>query len=197
MAIAVKEEVEAHLAGFTQRIRAVLDRAMEDWVAHPNKAWLIWPRVRANIIFSYIARRALEEFADDPDIRVIPEPQTVKFLFRDVVLARFKKGNANGVGSNIETQSVLGFIDPQLSFAGLPDVHRVEIVYQLDILGTGYAEVAVVARDRRTRVWAYPLSGRPSADIIPMPPRVPPVLTPPVVTPRVPVEKTDDDQPTE
>ena len=124
----------------------------------------------------------MAEFENDTDVHVIREPQTVKFLFLDRVLARFKKGNAKGVGSNIETQAVLDFIDPQASFAGLPDVHRVEIVYQLNILGTGYAEVAVVARNQRTRVWAYPLTGRPSADIIPMPARTPPVLTPPTVT---------------
>jgi len=148
--------------------------------------------VKANIIFAFIARRALEEFSGDPDVHVMHEPQTVKFLFRDSVLVRFKKGNARGVGSNIQTQAVLQYIDPQSSFAGLPDVHRVEVVYQLNILGTGFAEVAVVARDRRTRIWAYPLTGRPTAEIIPLPPRTPPVLTPPVVTP-----KDRDEKPSE
>lgn len=197
MAVAVREEVEAILAGFTGRLRAVLDRAMEDWEAQPNKGWFIWPRVHANIIFSFIIRRALEEFSDDSDVHIISEAQTVKLLFRDSVLVRFKKGNARGVGSNILTQSVLEFIDPQLAFAGLPDVHRVEIVYQLDILGTGYAEVAVVARDRRTRVWAYPLSSKPSAEVIPLPDRVTPVLTPPAVTPKAPPTEKSSEAPSE
>lgn len=197
MPIANREEVEQTLEGFTVRLRKVLDQAMVDWEATPNKGWFIWPRVRANIIFSYIVRRALEEFGDDPDVHVINEPQTAKFLFRDSVLVRFKKGNARGVGSNIVTQTVLKFVDPQLAFSGLPDVHRVEVVYQLNILGTGYAEVAVVARDRRERIWSYPLTGRPSAEVIPLPPRTPPVLTPPTVTPKAPAEEKSSDKPAE
>ena len=198
MSIAVREEVEAVLSSFTNRLRAVLDGAMEDWAKLPNKAWLIWPRDKANIISSYIARRAQAECTGDSDVHVISEPQTVKFLFHDTVLVRFKKGNAHGVGSNIVTQSVLDFVDPQLSFAGLPDVHRVEIVYQFDILGTGFAEIAVVARDRRTRVWAYPLNVSASAKVIPLPPRTAPVLTPPAVTPKSPAEEEpESDSPSE
>lgn len=194
MPVAIREEVEAVLDNFAGRLRAVLDRAMKEWEAQPNKEKFIWPRVRANILFSFICDEALKEFDEDPDVHVIAEAQTVKFLFRDSVLVRFKKGNARGVGSNIMTQAVLEFIDPQLAFAGLPDVHRVEVVYQLDVLATGYAEVAVVARDKRARVWAYPLNGKPSADIVALPPRVPPVLTPPVVKPKiVPATQASDD----
>ena len=191
MAIAVQSEVEEVLDTFVVRLRGVLDRAMDDWRSTPNKAWFIHTRTRSNIIFDLVARHALTEFSDDSDVHIIREPQTVKFLFADRVLTRFKKGNARGVGSNIETQAVMDFIDPQASFAGLPDVHRVEIVYQLNLLGTNFAEVAVVARNQRTRVWAYPLTGRPSADIIPLPPRAPPVLTPPQVVPKRPIDEAD------
>ena len=197
MAIAVQSEVETALGGFVARLRAVLDRAMEDWQATPNKSWFIHARTRSNIIFDLVARHALAEFDGDTDVHIIRQPQTVKFLFLDRVLTRFKKGNARGVGSNIETQAVMDFVDPQGSFAGLPDVHRVEIVYQLNVLGTGFAEVAVVARDKRARVWAYPLTGRPSADIIPLPTRTPPVLTPPQVLPKAPAEEESGDKPAE
>jgi len=198
MPIAVQSEVEAALDTFVVRLRAVLDRAMDDWQSMPNKAWFFYARDRSNFIFSQIARHALVEFDGDSNVHIIREPQTVKFLFMDRVLARFKKGNAQGVGANIETQAVMNFINPQSSFAGLPDVHRVEIVYQLNIIGTSFAEVAVVARDKTTRVWSYPLTGKPSADIIPMPTRTPPVLTPPLVVPKpAAVEESVDDRPTE
>lgn len=194
MPIANQAEVEVALEGFTLRLRAVLDRAMEDWASVPNKSWFIHGRTRSCLIFDLIARHAQAEFEGDRDVHIIQESQTVKFLFLDRVLARFKKGNARGVGSNIKTQAVMDFIHPQGSFAGLPDVHRVEIVYQLNILGTGYAEVAVVARDQRTRIWSYPLTGRPSADIIPMPTRTPPMLTPPVVTAKPTADDKSDDE---
>lgn len=196
MAIARLEAVQPVLDAFALRLRAVLDHAMEDWLNLPNRGELRYARTRANYIFDRIVHYALIEFDGDgaDTVKALPEAQTVKFLFRNSVVARFKKGNANGVGSNIETQAVLDFIDPQGTFAGIPEIHRVEIVYQLNVLGTGYAEVAVVARDLKTRIWSYPLDGR-SADIIPLPTRTPPTLTPPAVTPKsVPDVKSGEDE---
>lgn len=196
MPIAKLEAVQPVLDAFGLRLRAVLDRAMEDWLQHPNRSELIYARTGANYIFDRIAHHALIEFDGDgaDTVKALPEAQTVKFLFRNSVVARFKKGNSKGVGSNIETQAVLNFVDPQGIFAGIPEIHRVEIVYQLNVLGTGFAEVAVVARDRKTRLWSYPLDGR-SADIIPLPTRTPPTLSPPAVTPKAaPDVKTGDDE---
>ena len=186
MAIAVRDKVEPILGAFATRLRSVLDRAMADWLATPNRAQFMYGRTRANIIFDHIIRHALVEFDGDGEstVKALREAQSVKFLFHGTVVARFKKGNARGVGSNIETQAVLDFIDPQSAFDGLPELQRVEIVYQLDILGTGYAEVAVVARNKRTRVWSYQLTNRPSADIVPLPIPPRPILTPPKVTPK-------------
>ncbi|MBT9161062.1 MAG: hypothetical protein DDT26_02361 [Dehalococcoidia bacterium] len=173
---------------------------MEDWLATPGRGRFVYARTRANVIFDHIIRHAMIEFDGDGEatVKALSEPQSVKFLFHGTVVARFKKGNARGVGSNIETQAVLAFIDPQGSFEGFPAIHRVEIVYQLNLLGTGYAEVSVVARDKRMRIWAYPLTGKPSADIVPLPIRKPPTLTPPVVMPKPSSdEKSDDQKPTE
>jgi len=175
----------------------VLDRAMGDWLATPDRSNFRYGRTRANIIFEHIIRHALAEFDGDgaSTVKALVEAQSVKFLFHNSVVARFKKGNAKGVGSNIETQAFLNFVEPQGCFAGLPEIHRIEIVYQLNFLGTDYAEVAVVARDRNTRIWAYPLTSRPSADIIPLAPRPTPVLTPPVVTPKAaPKKESGDDK---
>lgn len=197
MSVAKRDEVEPVIGVFSERLRAVLDRAMEDWLALPNRAEIRYGRTRANYIFDRIIHHALIEFDGDGGrtVKALVESQSVKFLFHDSVVARFKKGNAKGVGSNIETQAVLAFVDPQASFGGLPEIHRVEIVYQLNFLGTGYAEVSVVARDRHQRIWAYPLTALPSAEIIPLPARPAPVLTPPEVTPKqAPSEETGEDQ---
>ena len=197
VAIAVREKVEPILDVFAARLRSVLDRAMKDWVATPGRAKFIYNRTSANVIFDHIIRHALAEFDGDGDatVKALREPQSVKFLFHSTILARFKRGNARGIGSNIETQAVLDFVDPQGSFAGLPELHRVEIVYQLDILGTGLAEVSIVARNKWKRIWSYPLNGRPAATVIhlPTPPR--PVLLPPKVTPKpVADDKAEDNK---
>jgi hypothetical protein len=190
-------DVHAVLADFHDRLRRVVDRAWkEGWLDLPDRGRFLFPlRVRAVLVFDAIARFALAEFDKDPNIRVMLKKQTVHFLFRDLVLVRFKKGNSKGVGSNIETQTVLDFIDPQRSIPGLvPEIMRVEVCYAPDDIGVGLDEVAVVARDRYRRAWAYSIErGGPS--VIPIPTRQPD-HTPPIVVPRQP--KPDDksiDQP--
>lgn len=200
MTIAVQDAVEPIIGAFAERLRSVLDKAMKDWMDTPNRGLFIYPRTRANIIFDHIIRHALADFDGDGDetVKALHESQSVKFMFENSVVARFKKGNENGVGSNIETTAFLDFVDPQACFGGLPDIHRVEIVYTLNILGTDYAEVEVVARDKVGRVWAFPLVAKPSAEIVPLPLRTPPVLTPPSVTPKVqPAEEAADSEPSE
>lgn len=189
-------EVRELLREFEPRIRAAIERAWQEWLDYPQKGKLIFPaRFRATFIFDAIARNVILEFTGDNNIHVKVEKQTVKFLFKNQVFTRFKKGSSKGVGSNIETQAVLDFIDPNRTIPGLlPDILRVEFCYGIDELGLNLSEVSVVARDRNRRIWAYPLGrAMPSADII-LIPAVPPDITPPTVFPRKPnvADKSED-----
>ena len=177
------EEVRQLLREFEPRIRAVIERAWQEWLDFPGKSKLMFPgRFRATFVFDAIARNAILEFTGDKNIHVSVERQTVKFLFKDQVFTRFKKGNSKGVGSNIETQAVLDFIDPMRTIPGLlPEIMRVEFCYAIDQLGLSLSDVAVVARDRNRRLWAYSIpAAQPSAGVIPFPPPKPD-LTPPTV----------------
>jgi hypothetical protein len=200
MPVPNEADVRSVLQDFHIRLRHVVDDAWQEWLDSPGKAkWVFLPRVRAVMVFDFIARRALEEFATDPNIHVIVKKQTVQFLFKGEVLVRFKKGNAKGVGSNILTQSVLDFIDPQREIPGLvPEIMKVEVCYSLNELGINLSEVAVVARNERARLWAYPLDrAEPAADIIPIPTApIAPDTNPPIVVPRQPRadEASDDKQ---
>ena len=124
MPIADQDQVKSILATFESRIRSIVDQAWQEWLGLPNRGRFLFPkRVRATFVFDAIARLALAEFEDDPNIHVILKKQTVQFLFRDQVLVRFKKANDKGVGSNIETQAVLDFIDPQRNIPDLLTSH--------------------------------------------------------------------------
>jgi len=139
------------------------------------------------VVFDFIKRRATTEFDGDPNIRAIEKGQTVQFLFRDKVLVRFKKANGAGLGSNIQTQAVQQFIDPQLIIPGLlPDVFRVEVCYHLDKLATRIDQLAVTARQRSRKLWSYELERPASGDVIPFPPASPPEMPPPEVRVRKP-----------
>ena len=171
MPIADIREVQSILSAFETRIRAVVDQSWVEFQDHMRIRRFMYARTRSDCFFDFLAQNAIAEFHADPDIRVLDKRTTVQFIFKEKVLLRFKKGNAKGVGSNITTQSVLDFIDPQHSLPGiLSEVHRVEVCYQPNALGTELQEVAVVARNRTKRVWAYPQDGGLGMpDIMPFP----------------------------
>lgn len=194
MAIADMREVKEVLADFELRIRSVVDTSWAELQSFLKVRRLMYPRTHANTFFDILAQNAILEFDSDENVRVLAKRTTVQFLFKEIVLLRFKKGNAKGIGSNIETQAVLDFVDPQLNIPDLlADVHRVEVCYQPNALGTQLQEVAVVARNRTKRVWAYELEGGAAPDIIPMPMRSPDE-TPPAVFPKKPKRDTKEQE---
>ncbi len=162
-------DVRHVLQGFEARMRAILEAAWDEWLEIPNRARFS-SRSRASMVFDFIRRRTIAEFDDEPDIRIIDKGQTVQFLFSDKVLVRFKKANDAGLGSNIETQAVLEFVDLQLTIPDLlPDIHRVEVCYHLDSLGMQMEEIMVTARNRNHKLWSYPLERLVSGEVIPLP----------------------------
>jgi hypothetical protein len=183
------ELVKDVLEDFELRMRAILESAWQDWQAMTNQA-LLSPRSRASIVFDFIRARALAEFDGDRNIRAIPKGQTVHFLFRDRVMVRFKKANSSGLGSNIETQAVIQFVDPQFTLFALPPIYNIEVCYRLDKLATRMALLAVTARQRNTKLWAYELERPASAAVLPMPEPPPADSAPPEVRPRKPIDKS-------
>lgn len=185
MPVPTKAQVQAVLQDSEPRLRGVIDRAWQEWLDSGLAGRFIFGRVQSNIMFDFIARHGIAEFDNDSEVHVIPKDCTVKFLFRDQVLVRFKKANAKGVGSNIETQATLDFVDPQRTFPDfLKDIYKVEVCYIPDALGAEISEVAIVARDRKTRIWAYPIEASAADNVVVMPARVIEEATPPVVAPR-------------
>ena len=171
MAHALMDDVKRVLEDFELRMREILEGAWQDWLEMPRRA-IFSARTRASMIFDFIRSRAIAEFDGDPNIRVIPKGQTVKFLFRNRVIVRFKKANSSGLGSNVSTQAVIQFIDPQLSIPGLlPDIYKVEVCYRLDKLAMRMDALAVTARENNRKIWSYELR-RPAqaGSVVPFPP---------------------------
>lgn len=191
MPTSTPDAVRRILNEFELRIRSVFESAWQDWLAVPNRASYS-PRSRASLVFDFLRARGVAEFDGDKDVRVIPKGQTVQFLIRDKLLVRFKKANGAGLGSNIETQAVLLFVDPQRTLPGLlPDLLRVEICYHLDKLATKMEQIAVTARECNWKLWSYELAKAASAEIIPLPTGTAPYLAPPEVRIRKPKPKSE------
>lgn len=185
MPLPTVDDVRPILRDFEQRIVTVLNDSWTEWLHIPDRARFS-DRSRASMVFDFIKQRAMAEFDGDPNIRIIPKGQTVHFLFRDTILIRFKKANRFGLGSNIETQAVLEFVDPQMNIpALLPEVYRVEVCYHLDALATRISELAVTARANDKKIWSYALEKPVGAKVIPLPASSnPPDLSPPIIVPR-------------
>lgn len=168
MAVAVETDVKNVLLDFEETILDVVHGAWGDWLASPHRAQIRFRRTRANLVHDFMVHRAVAGFDAHPDVHVVYQDETAKFLFKRKVLVRLKKGDTNHLGSNIETQAVLAFTDPQLTIPGLPDVQKVDIVYVLNDLQTEIDRIAVTARDNDVRLWSYDIEDRRVAPVLPL-----------------------------
>ncbi|MBK8133657.1 MAG: hypothetical protein IPK48_13485 [Gammaproteobacteria bacterium] len=174
MALADEQAVRAVLAKYETLICKAVHGGWEDWRALPLGGRLLFPaRSRACLVYDFIVQRATAAFTDDQAVRVLRRDETAKFVFTDSVVLRFKKANDKGLGSNIQTQATLGFVDQQYELPGLPNVHKVEVVYVLNRLQTQIKQVLVAARDGNVCLWNYVLAHEATAEIIPLPGTVP------------------------
>lgn len=131
--------------------------AWDDWCRSPRVSVWRCKRSRANFVWEQIIERSHLAFAEEPAVRILDGDQTFRFLVDEHVLFRFKKGDDSGLSANVPTQLAIAFHDHQQSLFGLPQVHRVEVVYQLNRLETEIADVIVVARSGNAVAWTYSL----------------------------------------
>jgi hypothetical protein len=167
---AEEEVVRSVLAPYETRLFQAFHGAWDDWKALELGGRLLFPaRSRACIVHDFIVQRASTAFSGDPAVRVILRDETAKFVFVDQVLLRFKKADDSGLGSNIETQAILNFVEQQQELPGIPNVHKVEAVYILNKLSTQIERVVMVARDGDVRLWDYVIAPATTADIVMLP----------------------------
>lgn len=170
MTLANEQVVQAGLAKYEAHILRAVHGGWEDWRALQLGGRLMFPaRSRACLVYDFIVQRAEAAFTEDGHVRTLRRDETIKFVFGDSVLLRFKKATDNGLGSNIQTQATLGFVDQQQELPGLPHVHKVEVVYVLNQLQTQIEQVLVAARNNNVCLWNYVLRSETTAQIIPLP----------------------------
>ncbi len=157
-----EQDVKDALSPFHPRISAIINRAYAEWLSMAEcrvkngYAPLLYPRTVTNNIFDAIAREAMAEFNDDPNVRVVPESQTVKFCFSNEVIARFKKADECNLGQNIPTQAALDFADAQQTLPGFPpEAVKVEFTWAANDIGTEIDRITVLARDHNSVLWSY------------------------------------------
>lgn len=190
MSVPLKEIVQPLIDKYREPIVTAILGAWDDWMESPYSGIWRYNRSRANFVWEQIIGRALPAFDGLSGVHIIEGHATCKFLLEDRVLFRFKKGNHVGLSTNIPTQLSLAFNDHEQDLFGLPDVHRVEVVYQLNWLQTKISNVLVVGRDNNEVIWTYSLLNA-SDSLMPLPPMPEPSGEPPVNTARDLVRQRD------
>ena len=157
MPVPRSEIVQPIIDNHREAIVAVVLGAWQDWIASPHPGIWRQSRSRANFVWEQMIERVHLSFDGKSGIHIIEGHATYKFLIDDTVLFRFKKGDETGLSANVPTQHALAFHDHDQDLLGLPKVHRVEVVYQLNRLETEITDIIVVARDEDAVVWSYSL----------------------------------------
>lgn len=186
-----KDDVIKALTPFHGRIRAVVERAWEEWRIveryrrRKGMEPVLYSRTVANHIFDAMARHALAEFNGAAGVNIKAESQTIKLFFKGAVCGRFKKGDEDGLGQNIPTQAAMAFEEAESVLPGFPpETAKVEFIWSANELGTSLESVTVVARDGDRTLWSYEIGDTPSAVVLPFrapdPPRpaASPLITP-------------------
>ena len=124
------------------------------------------PRGRANIMWDEITQNAKNEWAASKDIKIVTGPQTTHYWIDDRVVFRFKKCDRNGYTSNIPTQNVLDFHNPEIEFS--QKIIRLEVGYVLNQDETEIQDILVIHRYNNTVNFAFSIlsSGHGSAAVI-------------------------------
>ncbi len=173
MAIAIYENVREVLRPEREaKIHRAFMKAWDDWESMESKALFSrFPRTRANVLHERLVDRMQEAFNDDAGAHAFFKDETMKMVFDDRLVVRTKKADKSGLGSNIATQAVFDYCEPQADLPGFPDHQKVEILYSLNKLQTGISGIAVVARDGDKKMWEYSVNGAEGgAVVVPLPP---------------------------
>lgn len=148
--------------------------AFARWWKNPERGQL-YRRVQAGLIHNYTMNAAPTAFASDPGVRIVPGQETLSFVIEEILILRFKKGDASGLSRNIETLLALAWLNPQECIPGLPDLMKIEACYVLNKIQTQIDKILIVARNYKGMLWSYQIF--PVAASVMAPPL--PIPTPP------------------
>ncbi|UES55812.1 hypothetical protein GFK91_09450 [Roseibium aggregatum] len=110
-------------------------------------------RAMANCIYSHAEKRMIGAADATDGLHTINVGGLHVLNYRDAVIARFKKVNANGKHSNYQTEQQKNY-DDQKSLPGIPDpAFRLTAGYQLDDAGISLGRIIIARPLRRSIFW--------------------------------------------
>lgn len=154
MATAKESDIRPILTDYLDAFGEIWRGAWSDWLV-AEKGFFRCNRTRAGFVWEHAIERAHRLFEGDPRVVIRRRHETFWFLLDDRVVFRFKKGDETGLSSNLPTQAMLAFYDPEQELPGMPEVVRLDVVYVLNKLQTAIEDVRIVYREREKVVWMF------------------------------------------
>ncbi|QUS39576.1 hypothetical protein RPMA_12560 [Tardiphaga alba] len=155
------EEVHAVLKDFEDPLMGIHLRAWDRLMSNPEWPTLVFSRTGTGLMHDLIVQEASSVLDTMPRVHKIEHDKSVRYLFADEVLLRFKHGSDRGLGSNVDTKANSDFIDADVELWGMPQVKKVELLWYENKLRTKLDRVEVTARDGKRRLWGYPMGSEP------------------------------------
>ena len=175
----------------------LIDVHLKAWgrlISNPEWPTLAFVSTGSKMMHDFVVQEAAFALDDMPGVHKIAHDKSVRYLVGDRVLFRFKKGNRDGLGSNIDTKANYDFIDADVDLLNLPGIMKVEVLWYPNRLMTKLDKVEVAARDGKSRLWGYALGEEPDIGMLPTPlPIQPAAPSVPLVTMK-PVDKTGENK---
>jgi hypothetical protein len=175
MAIPTMVEARDTFSPYHAMIWRIIHEAFDEWRsvqafrAENGMSPMLYDRSVANYVFDAIARRAIPTFGLEERVNLRLEAQTFKIFVGDIV-ARFKKGGQDKLGSSIPTLAALAFEEADGILPGMPpEAGKVEIIWLPNDIGTRVEQILIIARDGDRLIWEYEIEDPDAADIIPFP----------------------------
>lgn len=177
MAIPTKDQARDTFGPYHGLIWRIINEAWDEWRAvqafraDNGMSPLLYDRSVANYVFDAIARRAIPAFGAQERVNLNIESQTFK-IFVGGIVARFKKGGPDKLGSSIPTLAALAFEQADGMLPGMPrEAGKVEIIWLPNDIGTQIERVLMIARDGDELIWEYEIDepGTGAAEVIPFP----------------------------
>lgn len=169
-------------------------KAWDRLISNPEWPTLAFVSTGSKMMHDFVVQEAAAALDGTLGIHKIAHDKSVRYLVDGRVLFRFKKGNREGLGSNIDTKANYDFIDAEVDLLNLPNVMKVEVLWYPNRLMTKIDKVEVTARDGKSRLWGYALGQEPDIGMLPTPLPIQPVTpSAPLVTLK-PVKKTTENE---
>ena len=173
----------------------LIDVHLKAWgrlISNPEWPTLAFVSTGSKMMHDFVVQEAAFALDDMSGVHKIAHDKSVRYLVDDRVLFRFKKGNRDGLGSNIDTKANYDFIDADVDLLSLPGIMKVEVLWYPNRLMTKLDKVEVAARDGKSRLWGYALGEEPDIGMLPTPlPIQPAAPAVPLVTIK-PADKTGE-----